>query len=963
MFDSLRFAKPSKAVLLAIVSSVLLPGSAWAQYSKFRLYDFEDGTAGANISSTADILDDPFIEGTNEITITSANGQNTVTSTFDFYDIAPPLGLAQKEGIVNGDTLSVIRNTRAQVAPSLSTTGGTPNYVDISPGSGLENTAAINLVGTKAVEFNSGDILQSVGHQNYNVDQDLAFVAFNGTSVFRGFSFLSQAWVRPDAASDGTRQIVFNMGDETGGIGISSSGFWEAVALGPAGNPEGSGSITSNVAVEFDEWTHLAILRAANTSLLYVNGSLAASQSPGGVGFFNNYGEFVTLGTDDQDIFGSEARFDGLIDNFSIAGPANGQGFSQFNDIDFFADTGVTAPPTVPGDVDGDGDADRDDYLIWSDNVGFNNGLSTGDIGTRVLGDVDQNGSIDFFDFRIIQREATAAGNNLFAVPEPTSLSLFGVALASAAFGRRRRSHAFRPTDSHPCPARWKAGGGVLAIVAAVLAGGSVAEADVIASEDFFYPGQPTLIIDNLGGFGGDTSFAGGQNGPAGQWEDRWVSSGSATISTDTDNTRAGIRDNPFTGVTNMLSNTSGLGRTFSLGGTVANDQTLYFAASFAVDLVNRDPSGSANGHFGILSPSAGAALAQTPLIGIGVTGPMNDAQTAGGGGTSTFFAQLGDERVQGDVSANANDFINDGGFHRVVGKIEINASGDDERLTAWIDPTGIETSAGSTIVAEADIITGWDDAAGDLFASLFAIDLGVTPSFLQREHYFDDVAIGTTFESVQSVAVPRLTLEVNQASGDVRLVNGTTQDVDLSYYEITSESGALDAAAWSSLADQGVGGEVDGDYNGDGSVDAADYTVFRDTFSSTTDLRADGDGSGEVDEADYTLWADNYGSEGGGGSADWLENSADSDSLVESNFGGSSLLAAGESFDLGPAFSGGTLDLVARYGTSESFSGLFNVAEVVDVTPATAIPEPASLVSVFSAVFLLGGRIRWRFD
>src|SRR5262249_39656686 len=54
------------------------------------------------------------------------------------------------------------------------------------------------------------------------------------------------------------------------------------------------------------------------------------------------------------------------------------------------------------------------------------------------------------------------------------------------------------------------------------------------------------------------------------------------------------------------------------------------------------------------------------------------------------------------------------------------------------------------------------------------------------------------------------------------------------------------------------------GDYNGDGKVDAADYTVWRDTFGSTTDLRANGDNSGAssgvVDQADYLIWVQNYG-------------------------------------------------------------------------------------------------------
>jgi pectate lyase len=63
----------------------------------------------------------------------------------------------------------------------------------------------------------------------------------------------------------------------------------------------------------------------------------------------------------------------------------------------------------------------------------------------------------------------------------------------------------------------------------------------------------------------------------------------------------------------------------------------------------------------------------------------------------------------------------------------------------------------------------------------------------------------------------------------------------------------------------------LEGDYNGDGKVSAADYTVWRDTLGSTTDLRANGDDSNSViDGNDYQVWLDNYGNtqEGSGNGA-----------------------------------------------------------------------------------------------
>lgn len=53
----------------------------------------------------------------------------------------------------------------------------------------------------------------------------------------------------------------------------------------------------------------------------------------------------------------------------------------------------------------------------------------------------------------------------------------------------------------------------------------------------------------------------------------------------------------------------------------------------------------------------------------------------------------------------------------------------------------------------------------------------------------------------------------------------------------------------------------LSGDYNGNGIVDAADYTVWRDSRSSTgTGLPADGDGNGVIDSGDYLVWRNNFG-------------------------------------------------------------------------------------------------------
>jgi hypothetical protein len=50
------------------------------------------------------------------------------------------------------------------------------------------------------------------------------------------------------------------------------------------------------------------------------------------------------------------------------------------------------------------------------------------------------------------------------------------------------------------------------------------------------------------------------------------------------------------------------------------------------------------------------------------------------------------------------------------------------------------------------------------------------------------------------------------------------------------------------------------GDYNFDGSADAADYVIWRKTLGSMDDLRADGSGDAMVDPGDHDVWAANFG-------------------------------------------------------------------------------------------------------
>ena len=69
--------------------------------------------------------------------------------------------------------------------------------------------------------------------------------------------------------------------------------------------------------------------------------------------------------------------------------------------------------------------------------------------------------------------------------------------------------------------------------------------------------------------------------------------------------------------------------------------------------------------------------------------------------------------------------------------------------------------------------------------------------------------------------------------------------------------------------------GLVDGDYNGNGVVDAADYTVWRDSQGQNgADLPADGNGDMTVNSSDYSYWKARFANTSGSGTATSSESS-----------------------------------------------------------------------------------------
>jgi len=395
-------------------------------------------------------------------------------------------------------------------------------------------------------------------------------------------------------------------------------------------------------------------------------------------------------------------------------------------------------------------------------------------------------------------------------------------------------------------------------VLAATLLVGSSAQAVVVVSEDFFYQ-EETVIPTSFGEVRfARQNYGGGQSGAGGAWDARWSGNGSGTIISDdttVDTPSQPFISHPFTSRFNGENAVNNdIRRTYSIVDT--SPQTIYFSGRFKA----AEPGSEGQSmfvDFGIVAPTndlnsnlVSIGLKDNTFFGqVGLNATIEQGETE--------LVSLGSQTVLGNA-ALPSDAVVPGTYRTLVGKLEFNVGGantradyngdgvsdaadytvwrdnlgmmggatildgdgtgdgnvtqDDyltwrhnfsstfDRLTVYIDPTGVETSSGSTLVVLGEVGDGLDALKGTLQARLSG---GFTGS---REMFADDIAIGTTWNDVISPVVPRLDAAVNPATGAVSLVNNSSTPIDLAYYEILSDSGSLNTA-WNSLDDQNTSG------------------------------------------------------------------------------------------------------------------------------------------------------------
>ncbi len=291
-----------------------------------------------------------------------------------------------------------------------------------------------------------------------------------------------------------------------------------------------------------------------------------------------------------------------------------------------------------------------------------------------------------------------------------------------------------------------------------------------------------------------------------------------------------------------------------------------------------------------------------------------------GGAGLGVAFVMNGSElrfNVDGlgvdsdiDLYHNLSD-----GWHQAVGVIELDTTGNPigDSITLYIDGEQVGNITGQVIddwsggnplgIGDgADSATGVSTSPGEVFEGQVAIGRFYGNTALSaadvaqnyRALTGEGVASSMHFDSNLSLSNnSNLQLDISAGgSADKLLVDGQLGliDVDLEVSQVGNDpmaageifdlfdaaivSGDFDSITLPAL-EAGLMWNVDslsstgeilvtlaGDYNGDGNVDAADYTVWRDSVNQqvTPYTAADGNGDGQIDVQDQQVWAANYG-------------------------------------------------------------------------------------------------------
>ena len=182
------------------------------------------------------------------------------------------------------------------------------------------------------------------------------------------------------------------------------------------------------------------------------------------------------------------------------------------------------------------------------------------------------------------------------------------------------------------------------------------------------------------------------------------------------------------------------------------------------------------------------------------------------------------------------------------------------------------------TVVYGTNPILGTADAPGAVL--VIPLDANGIPSLQINdngtpEDTSDDVITNITTIPVSLPAARQSVAEIyTDAAGNVYITRASTSATPTAtngsqLLQVFSPGGNTKAITTSAglFSVQTLAAGSPGDFDGNGVVDASDYTVWRDHLGAADEssIGGNGDGANGVDAADYLLWKNNFGAGGGG--------------------------------------------------------------------------------------------------
>lgn len=196
-----------------------------------------------------------------------------------------------------------------------------------------------------------------------------------------------------------------------------------------------------------------------------------------------------------------------------------------------------------------------------------------------------------------------------------------------------------------------------------------------------------------------------------------------------------------------------------------------------------------------------------------------------------------------------------------------------------------IRNESGGVIAIANESLAVFHDVVENQYSSMISVSPGSNALFLQGLNMqggtlLADITGLDGYGHVEVVGAAQLsgTLQVSLQSGFAPQVGNSFELLSATegiggHMSLRPESDLPPGMNWQLAIDDNrlllnvVAAPLLGDYNFDGSVDAADYTVWRDARQSGN-LAADGNNDGSVDNGDLDIWKAHFGTTSGGGSS-----------------------------------------------------------------------------------------------